>query len=576
MIEDVYEPLEAYAGEFREKFLKLAREKFQELTDKSGVDIAANRKQVALVESLEAKLSRVRFKQFWTIFGLVLGFGGAAVAGWALYAEWVPEKYFVHTVVGLVVAVVLAFGLCRICGRLKKAAAELEEKVNVAKAVAWEQMAPLNRLYTWDIPVRLIEATVPRLQFDPYFASKRLADLSRLYGWDNSYNEGKSVCFAQSGVINGNPFVFGDCREQDWETVTYRGTKSISWTEWERGSDGKRRQVTRYETLVATVEAPKPVYQNRKFLLYGNDAAPNLTFTREPSNLSGEKKGFFKGLMTKRKIGKLKAFSQNLEDESQYTLMGNHEFEALFETMNRDNEVEYRLLFTPIAQVQMLKLLRDTKIGYGDDFTFLKDHKVNMIFADHLDASTLDTNPEIFHDWNYDRVAHDFIEFNTRYFKNVYFAFAPLLAIPLYQQTRTHEEIWKGVVEPGDPASFWEHEAIANFFGDGRFKHPDCITDNILKTQLVARNGDVSDVAVTAHGFRGEDRVTYKDVRGGDGKYHSVAVKWIEYLPVQKTSNIRVSEAAQVNETFKADFAKASARAFRRTIRSYFNSVSES
>ena len=81
MIEDVYEPLEAYAGEFREKFLKLAQEKFRELTDKSGVDIAANRKQVALVESLEAKLSRVRFKQFWTILGLILGFGGAAVAG---------------------------------------------------------------------------------------------------------------------------------------------------------------------------------------------------------------------------------------------------------------------------------------------------------------------------------------------------------------------------------------------------------------------------------------------------------------------------------------------------------------
>ena len=576
MIEDVYEPLDAYAGEFRGKFLRLAQEKFQELSDKSGVDIEANRRQVALVESLEAKLKRVRVKMFWAILGLILGFGAAAVAGWALYSEWVPEKYFAHTVGGIAVAVVLAVWLCCICGRLRKAAAALEEKVAAAKAVAWEQMSCLNRLYTWDIPVRLIEATVPRLQFDPYFAAKRLADLSRLYGWDDSFNEGKSVCFAQSGVINGNPFVFGDCREQDWKTETYTGTKSISWTERERGSDGKMHTVTRYETLTATVEAPKPVYSNRKFLLYGNDAAPNLTFVREPSSLSGEKKGFFKELMTKRKIGKLKAFSQNLEDESQYTLMGNHEFEALFETMNRDNEVEYRLLFTPIAQVQMLKLLRDTKVGYGDDFTFLKDRKVNMIFADHLDAFTLDTNPDLFRDWNYDRAARNFVNFNTRYFKSLYFAFAPLLAIPLYQQTRTHEEIWKGVVEPGDVASFWEHEAIANFFGDEKFKHPQCITDNILKTRLLLRNGDVSDVAVTAHGFRGEERVTYKDVRGGDGRYHSVAVKWIEYLPVERTSNIRVSEATTASATFKACFDKAPARAFRRTIRAYFNAMSGS
>ena len=36
---------------------------------------------------------------------------------------------------------------------------------------------------------------------------------------------------------------------------------------------------------------------------------------------------------------------------------------------------------------------------------------------------------------------------------------------------------------------------------------PHCITDNILKTRLVKRQNGVSDIAVTAYGFRGEPRV---------------------------------------------------------------------
>ena len=40
--------------------------------------------------------------------------------------------------------------------------------------------------------------------------------------------------------------------------------------------------------------------------------------------------------------------------------------------------MEFRLLFTPVAQMQMLALMKDNEVGYGDDFTFLKDHKVNL------------------------------------------------------------------------------------------------------------------------------------------------------------------------------------------------------
>ena len=53
MIEDVYEPLARYRDEFRKQFATLAREKFKELTERSGVDVKANRALVAEIKKLQ-------------------------------------------------------------------------------------------------------------------------------------------------------------------------------------------------------------------------------------------------------------------------------------------------------------------------------------------------------------------------------------------------------------------------------------------------------------------------------------------------------------------------------------------
>lgn len=557
MIEDVYEPLARYRDEFKAKFRELAVARFEELVETSGVDVEANRKLVKEIHALEDAAGRVRIRSLASLIGIVLGFLTAICAGIFCYcAGFEPPAGHWALGVGLAgLAVgILCIGPFR---RAQKRLFELEEQIKAKTDLAWRQMAPLNALYTWDITARLIEATVPRLQFDPYFTARRLADLRRLYGWDDSYNEGKSVLFAQTGVINGNPFAFGDCLEQRWGMETYHGSLTISWTELEEDEKGRLRRVRKTETLHASVQKPKPVYHTRKFLVYGNDAAPDLSFTREPSDLSGAEDGFFKSLRMNWRKRKLRKFSRNLTDESQYTMMGNEEFEVLFKTTDRSNEVQYRLLFTPIAQIQMLELLKDRKVGYGDDFTFLKSNKVNMIFADHLDRQPLDTDPRQFLDWDCDNARHRFLSFNENYFKGVYFALAPLLAIPLYQQTRTHEDIWKEVIGPRESASFWELESLANYHGEEAFRHPDCLTRSILKTSVVSREEGVSQVAVTAHGFRGESRTDYVEVYGGDGHYHDVPVEWTEYLPVENTREITVEEGAtpdhplEATETFR-------------------------
>ncbi len=195
----------------------------------------------------------------------------------------------------------------------------------------------------------------------------------------------------------------------------------------------------------------------------------------------------------------------------------------------------------------MLELLKDDEIGYGDDFTFIKRGKINLLHSKHLSGSSLNTDPEIFHDWDFDRAHLNFKNFNENYFKNLYFSLAPLLAIPLYQQTRTYKDIYKGEIQ-SQPSS-WEHEAIANYYGAVYFKHESSITENILKTQLVEMRDGVSKVRVTANGFGGKNRVDYESVWGGDGRFHRVPIRWVEYFPVERKSYMYVSENSPVPES---------------------------
>ena len=541
MTDGVYDPLARYRDEFRERFASLAREKFKALAERSGVDAAENRALAGKIRILE---KRAASASGWKTFAgcvIAIGFAGAAAA--AAFAARTADPQSRNLCIA-VAAAGAAAGIAAIFAFLKKSKLlkSLASEIDGGKRIAWRQMEPLNRLYGWGIPADLAEQTVPRLAFDSYLSEARLDSLRRSFGWSDSFNEDKSVLCALSGEIGGSPFVFCHYREMEWGMKTYEGTRTISWTEWERDSEGRRRAVTRYQTLVATVTKPYPEYNERKILLFGNDAAPNLSFTRAPSGLSGEDGALWSSIKKKWRLSRLKAFSRNLDDDSNFTLMGNHEFETWFHAKDRDNEVEFRMLFTPVAQMQMLNLMKDSDTGYGDDFAFVKRGKMNLIVARHLAGAAIDTGPARFRNWDFDAAEARFSQFNERFFKDVYFALAPLLSIPLYQQPGG------GSAGGGDPAqgpsSFWEHEAAANGLGEENFEHGECATPNILKTRILGRENGESEIEVSAHGFRGVDRVDFESVLGGDGKWHTVDVPWVEYLPVRKTGVMFLRESA--------------------------------
>ncbi len=543
---DVLEPLPLYRDVYRDAFAANAEKFFDDLTAKAGVDAAANAETVAELRKTESALAHEESARAGWGWGIALS--AIAAIGSALGSA----NYFtiggedaVTWGAGLaaiaVLAAALLFGVCVPRRREHaKAAAEHKAKAEEQKAVAWSQMAPLNALFDWDIPARIIEKTVPLIRFDPFFTQGRLGELHKSFGWDDAFNNNKSVLGAHSGEINGNPFVFARLLQMEWGEKTYSGSRTVSWTETERGPDGKLRRVTRYQTLTATVTKPIPEYSQDVLLIYGNDAAPNLCFSREPTGLSSSGDGFFSKMRLKREIRSLEKFSRNLDDDNGYTIMGNREFEALFQTKDRSDEVEYRLLFTPLAQKQMLELIKDKKVGYGDDFSFLKYCKINVIRASHLAQSDLNADPAKFADYDFEATRRKFLDFCGQFFKSTWFAMAPLLSIPLYSQMRTHENIYKDVLD--HRSCFWEHEALANYMGEERFRNPESVTRNILKTYVSGRNGDVASINVTASGFRIEHRVDTVIVVARNGVPYRVDVPWDEYIAVSKTTPIRATE----------------------------------
>ena len=550
-MEDVYEPLQKYRDEFRVKFAQLTAKAFDRLTRASGVDVAANAGLVAKIRSLERRIARERSVRQWKGFLVSLVAVVISCLGYQVWRCLAPffdaegPKPNMETLfwfgISLACALALEFVVLVPWYRDSTALlARLKDKRDETESTAWRQMEPLNRLYDWDMTLALIQKTVPRLEFDKYFTERRLQDLRTQFGWSDEFNRNRSVLFAQTGQINGNPFVVGECLRHELGGKTYTGSLDISWTERERGSDGKMRTVRKTETLHASVNKPCPYFRNEKFVIYGNEAASKLTFSRQPSDLSGLDDGFFDSWRKRGEIKKLEALSRNLDDDLGYTMMPNKEFEALFHTTDRNDEVEFRLLFTPLAQTQMLALLKDKEVGYGDDFAMYKDRRITVVWPKHLRDAVIDTNPTRFRDFDYARAKANFQRFNEQYFKDVYFAMAPLLTIPLYQQTRTHTAIYGESLR--HVSSFWEHESIANFCGEKAFQHPTCVTRNILKTTAARRPDGTSSVAVTAQGYCGLDRVDFVKTYGGDGAYHDVPVHWTEYRPVEKTSSIVVSE----------------------------------
>ena len=249
--------------------------------------------------------------------------------------------------------------------------------------------------------------------------------------------------------------------------------------------------------------------------------------------------GFFLPWNENRTMKKGEKKLQKMSDKAvknndDFTSMSNTEFEVLFDALDRTNEVQFRSLFTPLAQTNMVSLIR-SKVGYGDDFNFIKEKRTNTIVSQHSQGRVINLFPGEYISYSYDIIEQSFVNKNTDFFKAVYFDFAPLLAIPAYQERPVHS--LKPIPDYARISAQKEGEALANMVSNEYIVHPATKTPAILKSDFVRNQNNAEEICVTAYSYDIEPRVDIVPMLGGDGRLHNVYVDWDAYLPLEARNN---------------------------------------
>ncbi len=551
---DLLEPLKLFNSQLKDKHHQTVVDYFKELTDASKVDITKNKEictkyydKKAKVDVLNKKLGSSKAKRGFFIFLLIFSIV-VVVVSLLVGISGVSSKDVTMSIV--------AFSLCAIhiafiplsiywlrlvkksIESLSKTLVSEQEMMNKYLSEAYASLLPLNNLYLDNIQAILYSKTIPLIQMDQYFNISRYESMIKNYGFNDTYDETMSTVYVQSGSILGNPFLFAKTFNMEMVNHVYTGTLVISWVTYSRDSKGRSYPVTHTQTLTATVTKPKPSYYYDQLLIYGNEAAPNLSFSRTPSSISNLGKEKIEKYVRSHEKDLTSMAEKALGKGKTFTPLGNSEFELVFGGLNRDHEIEYRLLFTPLAQKAMLELLK-TPLPYGDDFSFKKSKCINYISSKHAQNFNMFVNPGYFRHFDYEKAKDNFLKYNDEYFQSVFFDFAPLLSIPLYQQHKAREYIYQGTIKSN--ISPMEHECLANRFDKSLLEHEKTKTDVILKTSFVGKNNDIDTVEVSAHSFDAIPQTTFIPVLGGDGRTHPVPVHWIEYEPLMKKTIIGAS-----------------------------------
>lgn len=521
MADVIFDPLEEFDKKYKAAHAENAKIFFDALVKRSGIDIEKNRETVRLYNeckdsfsSFGKKLDRLRFLR----------------------------------VVMCITIILIPLVILKITPMIRSIRAETEEANKRSEKLlekANKQMRSLNSLFTDRDALDIIGSTIPLILFEKGFSARQEADMRINYDFSEHDDEMQSTVDALSGSYNENPFLFENKMVHTMGTEIYHGQKIISWTEAYRDSNGNLKKKKRSQVLRASVEKPKPCYNTQVVLNYCSQGGSDLSFFRDASHLEQkserEIERFIKSGEKKIKEKTDDAIRQN----GSFTGMSNSKFEVLFDALDRTNEVQFRTLFTPLAQKNMISLIR-SNIGYGDDFNFKKSKRTNTIVSEHSQGRDINLTPGNYVSYSYDITREKFMNKNIEFFKAVYFDLAPILAIPIYQERPVHS--LKPILSDGRRYSLKEYEALANAANSRYIVHPCTKTRAIIKSSFIRSDGEADEACITAYSYDIEKRVDFVSVYGGDGHYHDVPVEWDEYIPLEKCNHFYISANESAEE----------------------------
>ena len=549
MNERLLEPLKYYETEGKTKHAENVKAFLDGHIAKSGLNVEENRATVKKYYAEKSQANKLLKKSRWLkalrVILIILAVTGGLTALLTFGAYRESIGLGLGLTLGGVGLLVLSIVLI-----VKKVSPKIKalneiinahlEKANNFYATAEAQMAPLNALFDERDTVTLLETTLPEINFEDTFSKEQEELFRKHYDFLDMVSDECTVTNLMSGSFEGNPFIFCRCLLHEMKTKTYHGSLVITWTETYRDSDGKTKTRRRTQTLHASVTKPKPYYHHNTYLCYGNQAAPKLSFSRKPQVTDKMDEDDIERKVQRGAKKLQKQSAKALSKGGSFQEMANTEFEVLFGANNRNNEVQFRLMYTPLAQTNTVDLIT-SKTGYGDDFHFMKQQRFNMITSNHAQTWKMDTSPANYYSFDIDETSRRFTEFNNEYFKSVFFDFAPLLSVPAYL-----EEPCQSLEKPDEYDAnypYYEHEVLANSLDRGLIAPPDATEELIIKTNLTGKSGLADNVQATAYSYFTVERVDYIPVFGGDGRTHLVPVPWVEYIPTQNTVCLDITKA---------------------------------
>ena len=536
----LYEPLKYYESEGKAKHSANVEAYFEELKKRSGVDIDQNKKTVGEYREKLKAIEKLRSKRFWLKFlrvTLFVLFGAGIIA--AIYAGNTQLWWLIGVGIAVSVASILVIflKLNKVIKHFDEKIAKKEGEAQVLLDKAFSEMAPLNSLFTRRDTFNLIEKTLPEIKFDDTFLSERERELVELYDYEPDNDDDKSVIDAISGKLGDKPFLYERYLVKEMRDEVYHGYRTISYRQTYRDSKGNIRTRTVTQTLHASVVKPKPYYYEDTFLNFGAQGAPDLSFTREGMHHEDKSERQINRLIKKGEKKLKKRAAEAMERGESFTEMANSEFEVLFGAVNRNHEVQFRMLFTPLAQNNMVDLMR-SEVGYGDDFDFYKFERRNIIHSDHAQSWRMDTDVSNYRSYDFEEIRSRFIAYNNEYFKSVFFDFAPLLAVPMY-----HDKVVKSLEKTKEYKlnfTMQEYESLANRLPRDLLDPLGAATRTIYNATGISSDGECDTVRIKACSHDAQGRVDYVMVLGGDGMMHSVPVPWTEYIPIVRECDISV------------------------------------
>lgn len=551
MDDKLLEPLKYYKGQGKDEHHGNVEAHFNKLVETSKVNVEENQKTVKEWEEKQEEigtLSKIigKFKIFRAL--LILGIIVGAILTIVSFGQ------FSDSVVVGILLLVLGLGafIASITVMVKKVNpviknTDMVRQERIAEAdelekEGWAQMQALNDLFTDEDACRLIEKTLPDFSFEEKFSVEQEKLFYEKYDFLDVQTDECSMLDTLSGKYAGNPFLFGRRRVHKMGTHTYTGSLRITWTETYRDSEGNIKTRQKSETLRASTTKPKPYYSTNTFLAYGNQAAPDLTFSRTSKHVEKLSEKALEKQVHKGEKKLQKQAKKAVKAGGNFQEMANTDFDVLFGATDRDNEVQFRIMYTPIAQRSTVELLKDSD-NYGDDFDFIKAGKCNFIYSDHAQSWKMKVFADDYKHFDFEEIKARFTTLNDNYFRSIFFDFAPFFCVPVYLDEPCAS--LESGAEYKANYTYYEHEVMANAIGYQSFEHEDSCTEAILKTETVTSENGSDLILVTANSYMGLDRIDYIPVKGGDGNYHDVPVPWIEYVPISKTSQVRVANSEE-------------------------------